>query len=161
VAASLAARHGSDLSSAAIVGLCHDRSKPMTPEEIESDLRRRGVRIPADDRDHPSVWHGLHAAVVAREGGILAECADPDDAERAIALHSTADADASPLLRTIFLADFLEPGREFETADRLRALARENLSDAFREALRDKCSYMKAKGKKLSARAERALAATE
>ena len=154
-AVALAMRHGADAQSAAAAALLHDISKSMTAEEIEADLVQRGGAIAEEDRAHPAIWHGLHAARLAGDYEIPPE--KRDEIARAVAAHSTADSGMSPLAQILCLADYLEPGRSFEGIDALRELARSDLDRGFRAALHHKCRYVEQKGRALSPRAARAM----
>ena len=160
-AVALAMRHGVDAQWAMTAGLLHDRSKNMTPKEIEADLKERGIEIPEEDRAFPAIWHGLHAAkAIGTEldltRGARGEQGAAEIAE-AVRLHSTADSPIGPLARILFIADFTEPGRDFPGLDELRRIARQSLDGGYRRVLEHKCRYMKAQGKTLSPRALRAL----
>lgn len=155
-AVALAQRHGVALEQAAAAGLLHDRSKAMKPEAIEADLREWGEAIPEEDRDYPAVWHGLHAAAWARRTGALAGIEGAEAIVEAVRLHSTADAGMGPLAKILFIADYTEPGRDFEGVGELRELAARDLEQGFAACLERKYRHMMSKGKAISPRALRA-----
>lgn len=155
-AATLAARHGVPVEQAVVAGLLHDWSKSMPPAEIEADLRARGVEIPEEDRDYPAVWHGLHAAVRARQEGLLNGLEGSEAIEEAVALHSTADAGIGPLAKILFIADYTEPGRQFDGVEELRSISARDLELGFSACLERKCRHMVSKGQAISLRAMRA-----
>lgn len=157
-AVQLAERHGADTTMAAIAGLVHDRSKWMKPEAIEAELKDRGIGIPAEDRDYPAIWHGLHAAAWLRQDAGLGTGPEIDELAIAIQHHSTAEAGLGPIGKILFIADYLEPGRYFDGIEKLRQLSRENLDEAYKSCLATKCTYMlQIQGKKIHPRARRAL----
>lgn len=145
-AVQLAERHGLDRELAAAAGLIHDRSKHLEPREIEADLSARGVEIPEEDRPFPAIWHGLHAAVWLRQDSDWAPGPGLESLIEAIRHHSTAEAGLGPLGRLLFVADFVEPGRDFESVDALRVEARKDLDAAFKSCLAAKCRHMVKKG---------------
>jgi HD superfamily phosphohydrolase YqeK len=126
----------------------------MAPNSIKADLARRGRSIPPEDRDHPKVWHGLHASVWAEQDlGVRDEAV-----LEAVALHTTCDAGAGPLTRAIFVSDFCEPGRKNPQAPEILAVARRDLDEAFRRALVAKTRHMLGRKKfVLHPRARRAI----
>jgi predicted HD superfamily hydrolase involved in NAD metabolism len=137
----------------AVAALMHDCARQLSPDEIRIRLERYGVQIPAADEAFPQLWHAqLSAEMVERELGI-------DDAEikRAVLLHPTGDRDMSRLEKIIFLADYVEPTRQFSAAAEIRDLAYENLEEAFKRALKQKMDYVRSEGKKLHQRSIRAL----
>lgn len=156
-AVTLAIRHGVDPVRAAAAALLHDRSKETPPERIKADLESRGSAIPEDDAPYPALWHGPHAAVLARDEYGISEEDGLGEIAEAVTIHSTADAAMSPLAQILFLADYLEPSRDFEGIDELRALARQDLTGAFKRALENKCRHMRERGHAISPRARRAL----
>ena len=52
----------------------------------------------------------------------------------------------TPLEKVVYLADMIEPGRDFPGADALRRLAAEDLDAAMYEALKSSLAYVKACG---------------
>jgi predicted HD superfamily hydrolase involved in NAD metabolism len=160
MAVQLAARHGVDCNLAALAALIHDRSKALSPERIEADLRERGIEIPEEDRPYPAIWHGLHAAVWLRQDAGWEPGDELEAVAQAVEHHSTGDADFGPVGRVLFLADFLEPGRNFEGIDDLRIQARDGLLTGYKSCLAAKCRHViKKKHQRLHPRARRALEA--
>lgn len=160
-ACALAMRHGEGCGvtaeRAAMAALLHDRSKPMTPAEIEADCKRRGSEIPEEDRPYPALWHGWHAALLVRQDFGWTEADGVDEIAEAVQFHSTAEAGMGPLAKILFLADSLEPSRDFPGIDELRKLARNDLDEGFRVTLEHKCEYIESRGGSLNPRAVRAL----
>ena len=152
----LAARHGIDPQRAAVAGLLHDASKEIKPEKIEKQLGKWGVGIPEDDREHPKVWHGLHAATWGRrELGI-----EDEGLLQAVELHTTADAEVCALTKALFIADFTEPGRALPQAGALLEAAYGDLELGFRRTLECKAGHlMRKEGFRLHPRAGRAIEA--
>lgn len=156
-AVALATLHDVDPMHAAVAALLHDSSKEMRPDAIKADLEAKGLSIPEEDIPFPALWHGLHAAARAREDASLPLGEAREEIAHAVELHSTAEENASALTKVLFLADALEPGRDYEGVDELRALARRDLNEAFRSTLEHKCRFVESKGLPVSPRARRAL----
>lgn len=155
-AVALAFRHGLDPWAAAAAALAHDGSKSLSPEQIEADLDRLGAPLAEEDRPFPAIWHAIHAAQTARAEWEPVETDRSEPIAEAIELHSTADALMGPLARALFVADYTEPGRNFEGVDQLRDQARSDLDEGFRRCLASKCKHLKSRGMALSPRARRA-----
>jgi len=158
-ALALAFIHGKDPDRAAAAALLHDSSKPLSPKELEADLDRMGAALADEDRPYPKIWHGIHAAAVARRNEDLSRSLGVESLEevaRAVEVHTTADREMSPLAKLLFVADAIEPGRAYAGVDELRRLARTDLDAAFRGVLRRKIEHVREKGGTLSPRAERA-----
>ncbi len=159
-AVQLASRHGLDCDLAAAAGLIHDRSKEIPPAQIEEELNRRGIQIPAEDRDYPAIWHGLHAATWLRLDSQWDAGPDLETLAEAVEHHSTGDPTFGSLGKLLFVSDSLEPGRYFDGIEGLREEARQDLEGAYKSCLAVKCRYMIEKRKQtVHPRALRALAA--
>jgi len=155
LAVALADRHGEDPARAATAGLLHDCGRLPEIEQVEAEAERRGLALAPEDRPYAKVWHAtLSAHIAEHDLGIK----DPS-VLRAILLHPTGDAEMTRLDRIIFLADYLEPTRQFEGLNELRDIAERDLGQAFREALVMKVRYIRSLGRRLHARSLRALAA--
>jgi len=154
-AVALADRHGEDVIRASAAGLLHDCGRLPEIEQIEAEAERRGVALPHEDRLHPKIWHALLSAHIAEHDfGITDEVV-----LQAIRLHPTCDANMTRLDMIVFLADYIEPTRAFEGLTELRALAENDLDEAFRASLEHKLRYIQYLGRPLHPRSLRALAA--
>jgi predicted HD superfamily hydrolase involved in NAD metabolism len=153
-AAILAQCAGAPQRPAIEAGLLHDLAKEVPLEELKEDLERRGCPIPAEDESHRPLWHAWAASVwAAQDFGID----DPDILE-AIRLHPTADADISRVAQVVFLADYTDPTRNWDGVEDLRRLARRDFDAAFSTAIERKIAHVRARGKAVHIRGERALA---
>lgn len=154
IMAVLAELHRLDRDAAVLAALIHDQSKELTPEKIEHELAHMGEPVTDIDRDHPRIWHGLHAACWAKH-----ELGVKDDAVlEAAALHSTTDAGVRPLTRALYVADICEPGRQFKAAEELLDVARRDLNEGYRQCLMYKTRFVIEKQKaELHPRSVRAL----
>ena len=61
---------------------------------------------------------------------------------QAIRFHTTGTADAGPLAKVIFVADYCEPGRRYEGTKKMRKLGLSDLNAAYREVLREKLAWV-------------------
>lgn len=120
----LAARFGAGRKKAAIAGLLHDCAKDIRKEDLPAAIKKYGVKISRHDRKIPEIWHGLLGAKVAeKEFGIK----DPEILN-AVRMHSTGGARMGRLEKIIYAADFIEPGRKYESSRRLRKLLKGHIS---------------------------------
>ncbi|MBN1866609.1 bis(5'-nucleosyl)-tetraphosphatase (symmetrical) YqeK [Candidatus Sumerlaeota bacterium] len=140
-----------DAEAALTAAFLHDIAKEMPTREMETRLRAAGALTP-DDENHPGIWHALASEVVAREDFGVADPA----IGRAIRLHPTSDGEMSVLDQVLFLADYLEPSRQFDGIDELRALARRDLPAAVDRAVLRKTDHVASLGRTLHARSLRA-----
>ena len=127
----LAQRHGIDPHEARIAGLLHDLARLYSPEQFIREAEARGFPIAPHERAHPVLLHARLGAAIAREQfGV-------EDARvlSAIAKHTTAAGDMSPLDCVVYLADSLEPKRPFAERAELWDLAMRDLDEAMRQVL--------------------------
>ena len=92
-------------------------------EEQWKRIEKWGIKIPEGGHNFPNIWHGWLGAELARRKYAL----DPSDEEIASAIywHSTGRPGMTPLEQIAFIADSIEPMRDYEGVDELRRLARE------------------------------------
>jgi predicted HD superfamily hydrolase involved in NAD metabolism len=118
-AAEIAARFGVDAERARLAGLLHDWGREDGDEALLSAAEAAG--IPVDDVDR-RVPYLLHADVSA------AEIRDRfpelgDDIVQAVACHTFGRVGMTPLDKVVYIADSIEPGRDFLGVEELRAMA--------------------------------------
>ncbi len=141
MAARLATVHGIDPLRARIAGLLHDLARLYPAEQLLRECAERGLGIDAFERANPVVLHARLSAELARERfGV-----DDPDVLSAIRKHTLADAVMGPLDKVVFLADGLEPGREFADRAALAALAVRDLDAAMHAAITSSVAYLRAR----------------
>ncbi len=138
-AAALAMCNHVDTESAIIAGLLHDCAKCLSDEKRLSICEKRNMSISKVERRNPSLLH-------AKVGSILAmEEYDIDDMDiiQAIMNHTTGRPGMSALEKIIFVADYMEPGRnKAKNLDLIREMAFYNLDDALFKILEDTLVYL-------------------
>ncbi len=113
-AALLAERFGADPEKADIAALCHDIYRGKTVDEINDYVNKIGL----DTKyiNNPNLAHGKIAAyVMESELGI-----DDGDILNAVKYHTTGRAGMSLLEKIIFIADAIEPGRDYPGVEEIR-----------------------------------------
>lgn len=143
-AAALAMCHGVDMKKAQVAGLLHDCAKCLTDEKRIEICEKNGLPISSVERRNPSLLH-------AKVGSFLAKTKyDVEDEEilGAICYHTTGRPNMNPLEKIIFIADYIEPGRD--RAARLPEIRREafvSLDETLRMILSDTLAYLDGKEK--------------
>lgn len=151
-AVALALRWGTDANEALTAMLLHDVAKNEPRERLRAIIEAHPGEDDPEDRAHPSIWHAVAGAILARE-----EFGVPSAAvHRAIRLHPTGDAEMSLLDKIVFLADYIEPNRSHPAAEPLRRLAFENLDEAVCRAIATKTDHLRERGRRLHPRSQRA-----
>lgn len=116
-AAQLARAYGVDERKARLAGLLHDWDKEYSDDEIRQRACDLGVEVdPFVLETMPRLLHGPTAAAeLARAFPSI-----PADVLQAVALHTTAAVDMSDLDMIIYIADVIEPQRDFDGLKELR-----------------------------------------
>ncbi len=118
----LAKEYGVDAKKARLAGLLHDWDKGFNDEQARARVRDLGMEDEIDPyivQNMPSVLHGITAArALAQQFPAI-----PADILQAISCHTTAALEMSPLDMVLYIADAIEPGRQFGRIDELRAAA--------------------------------------
>lgn len=135
----LAQRHGEDPERARLAGMLHDLARLYAPERLLAGCAARGLPVDDFERRHPVVLHARLGAELARERfGVT----DPAVLQ-AIRRHTVAAPDMSRLDAIVYLADGLEPGREFDKREALERLAFVDLDRAMDAVLRSSLAYLR------------------
>ena len=124
-AARLARRWGGDEILARRAGILHDCTKYLGLEEQLALCRKYGLELDELEQRAVKLLHSKTGACIARD--VFGE---PDEVYWAIYWHTTAKADMSLLEKIIYMADYIEPNRDFDGVERLRALAYQDLDQA-------------------------------
>ena len=123
-AARLALRWGADEEEARRAAILHDCTKKYNREQHLDICRQYGIEL-GQERREEKLLHALTGAAVARHVfGVSA------GVESAIRWHTTGKADMTTLEKIIYLADYIEPTRDFCDLTELRALAFQDLDGA-------------------------------
>src|SRR3712207_2529741 len=102
-----------------------------------------GLPVGEPERESPKLLHASVAAELARrELGI-----EDEEVLGAIRAHTTGQAGMGPLALALYVADKIEPGRDYPSVERLRGLASEDLRMATAEALRRAISHNEGRGR--------------
>ena len=140
-AAKLALRWGEDPGDAAEAGILHDITKKLSMEEQLKLAEKYGIVFDKFERENIKLTHAITGAELARE--LFGE---PERIYDAIRWHTTGRADMTLLEKIIYIADYIEPTRDFEGVDELRRLAYEDLDSAMALGLRMSLEELRQKG---------------
>ncbi len=139
----LAARFHANAKKARIAALLHDCAKYLPKEELLSYADTEPPMLPI-----------LHAPAGADRAERVYGVDDPSIL-RAIRLHTTGDADMTLLDKIVYLADMIEPSRNYDGVDTIRRAA--SLDEMMRLALSRSIWYIKEKGNPIHPATLRAL----
>jgi predicted HD superfamily hydrolase involved in NAD metabolism len=127
----LAERFGASAEKAELAGLLHDYCRELSDEDTLVAAARYGIPVSRVEARRPKkILHGPVAAAELAELGLDAEVVS------AIRLHTVGAAGMSTLEKCVYLADYLEPGRDFPGVSEVRELATTSLDRALGAAAR-------------------------
>ena len=124
-AARLALRWGADETLARRAALLHDSTKRLNHREHLALVERWDLRLDPETLAEEKLLHAPTGAALAER--VFGEC---PQVVSAIRWHTTGRADMSLLEKILYLADYIEPTRDFCDLRRLRQLAYEDLDRA-------------------------------
>ena len=117
----LADRFGADVTKATVAAWFHDLARNLPPEELDEKVRSWDL-----DKDligRPNLSHSKVACeMMKRQFGI-----DDEDILAAVSYHTTGRAGMSLLEKVVFLADGIEPGRDYPGVDAIREASEKDL----------------------------------
>ena len=154
LAASLARAHGEDSRTAAVAGMLHDLARLFDADRLVRECTSRGMVIDDFELAHPVVLHARLGAELARERYGVAD----DAVLSAIRAHTLGAPGMSRLDAIVYLADALEPGRDFAGRAELMRLAYADVDDAMRAVLASTAGYLRARNLVLAPQTRAAMA---
>lgn len=107
-ACALSMAHSYPMTRAQIAGLLHDCAKYLSNDQLIEIAKKRGLSISPGEEKAPQLLHAKVGALFAEE---IYGVQDPA-VLRAIRLHTTGSPAMGLLDKIIFVADYIEPGRD-------------------------------------------------
>ncbi len=124
-AVELAKRWGADVDLARRAAILHDCTKYWTLEEHLACCEKYGVVLDEMESSAEKLLHSKTGACMAK-----AVYGQPQAVYDAIFYHTTGKADMTLLEKILYMADYIEPKRDFEGVEELRRLAATDLDAA-------------------------------
>ncbi len=123
----LAKHYGADEKKAYLAGLVHDCAKEIDATKAVRLLREEYSITPdAMSLQMPRLLHGALGACMAQSRFDIYDTEILD----AVRYHTTGKANMSLLAKIIYIADYIEPGRDYKDVDTLRELTYRDLDAA-------------------------------
>ncbi len=120
----LAERYGADVEKARVAALLHDCTKKLNMEQQLELCGRYGISLDELEQKALKLLHAKTGAAVARDVfGVDA------DVYSAIWWHTTGHGNMTLLEKIIYLADYIEPSRDFPGVDKLRRVCYKDLDE--------------------------------
>ena len=144
--AALAMRYGEDIEKAELAGLLHDCAKCLDNEKRIHICKKNNIPISDAEQKNPFLLH-------AKVGGHLAATkykVDDEDIINAVLFHTTGRPGMSLLEKIVYIADYIEPGRDSApNLDEVRRLSFQDLDDALLQILEDILVHLKESKKEI------------
>ena len=121
----LARRWGADPVLARRAGILHDCTKYLEMDEQLKLCEKYDILLDDLERQTVKLLHSKTGAAIAEH--VFGE---PPEECQAIFWHTTGKADMKLLEKVLYIADYMEPNRDFPGVERLRALAYRDLDAA-------------------------------
>lgn len=148
----LARLWGADEEDAARAGMLHDITKAIDGPLQLTVCTAYGEILDGFSQANPKTLHALTGSLVAQR--IFGE--NPA-VVAAIRSHTTGKANMNTLEKIIYVADYMEPNRNFPGVEQLRSLAYSNLDKALKLGLEMTLSMLKEQGRDISPESSEAL----
>ena len=148
----LAKRWGVDETDAARAGILHDITKALDGPLQLTLCRSYGKVLDDFSVRYPKTLHALTGSLVAER--IFGE---NEAVVSAIECHTTGKAAMNMLEKILYVADYMEPNRDFPGVEKLRQLAFSDMDAALELGLRMTLEHLKEQGAEVSPASREAL----
>lgn len=134
----LAQRYRADVEKTALAALLHDCGRSIPLEDVVTSAIDFDIQPDEIERRHPILLHAKVGAVLAQtEFGVT-----DADVIHAIQRHTVGGENLTKIAKILYLADMIEPGRDFEGVASLRQLAAQHLDAALLAAYEKSISFV-------------------
>ena len=121
---------GVDVEKAKLAGLLHDCGREISTKDFIDKIKELGIKADIVEMNQPILLHDkLGVYYAERKYGV-----HDKEVLDAILYHTTGAPHMSKLAMVIYLADILEPGRDYPGVDDLRKLVTKDLEQTLFQA---------------------------
>lgn len=152
LSAAMARVYGEDEYSARLAAMFHDCAKKMSLSEQLEVCEKYGYTPDEYERESESLLHSKAGALIARYEFIV-----PAEVSEAIKWHTTGKENMTKLEKIIYLADMIEPTRDFPGVDEIRREAARDLDSAVIMALERTIDHCRERGQSVHPNSVKAL----
>lgn len=134
----LARIHGVDEEKAQMAGILHDSGKWKSREKTLQKVQDWGIILSEEERAEYNLVHGALSTYIAKNVfGI-----EDEDVLNAIKNHITGRPAMSDLEKIVYIADMIEPARNYEFIDDFRTMAKIDLDRTMYEILNENLAHL-------------------
>ncbi len=141
-AVKLAQKYGIDTKKVELASLFHDCARDLPREELLKKAKKFGIVIGVIEKIKPDLLHGPVGSYIAKEEYNIGD----EDICSAIYYHTTGKENMSRLEKVIYLADYMEPNRSFESVEAIRLMAFISLDSSLLYALDNSIIHLLKRG---------------
>lgn len=123
MARKLAKLNGISEEKAEITGLAHDVAKNLSKDKMKEIIDENNIILSEVEKNNKNLWHSIVGPIEAKDKlGI-----EDEEILDAIRWHTTGKENMSILTKIIYIADMIEPSRNFESVTDIRKTTFEDL----------------------------------
>ena len=143
VAEELAGIYNVDKEKAYLTGLVHDIAKEFTDEENKYYIKKYKLSSKLLKKEFKKILHAYVGASYLKDVYNL-----DDDICKAVYVHTVASPDMDLLAKILFVADKIEPNKDYIGIDEERELAYQDINNALILCLENNIKKLESKGKR-------------
>ncbi|MBN1047613.1 bis(5'-nucleosyl)-tetraphosphatase (symmetrical) YqeK [Clostridium botulinum] len=113
------------IEKAEIAALAHDVAKNLSLQKMQSIIEKNNIELTNTEKENSNLWHSIIAPIEARNKLKI----NDEDILDAVRWHTTGKENMSILTKIIYIADMIEPGRDFPGVEKIRQTTFENLDE--------------------------------
>lgn len=137
----LADQYGCNLKKASLAALLHDYAKEVEDQVFQELIAKYELEKDLLNWDN-NIWHGVVGAYkIAEDFGL-----EDEEILQAIQRHTVGAREMTLLDKVLYVADYIEPNRNFPGVDEARRIAKESLDKAVAFETAQTISYLAKKG---------------
>lgn len=119
----LAKLNGVSEEKAEIAGLAHDVAKNLSKDKMKEIMEENNMVLSDVEENNTSLWHSIVAPIEAKNKlGI-----EDEEILDAVRWHTTGKVNMSKLTKIIYIADMIEPSRDFDGVENIKETTFEDL----------------------------------
>lgn len=127
-----------DEKKAEIAALAHDIAKNMTIYELKEIIDKNNIELSYDEEENQEIWHSIVGPILAKEVFKI----EDEEILSAMRWHTTGKENMSKLDKVIYMADMIEPNRNFKGVDVLRRETFKDLDNGVLQGLNHTIKYL-------------------
>ena len=138
-ACALAMCHNADMNQARLAGLLHDCAKCIPNSKKLKICQRENIPVSAAEEASPDLLHAKLGVYISKEKYGVTD----REVRQAIRYHTTGRPEMTLLEKIIYIADYIEPGRDkAPNLPTVRRLAFQDLDETMYVILKDTLEYL-------------------